>query len=445
MSDKHSRCADEHFTKLIQFRQAAYEHLGPARDALFELTDAVFQMRHLQSFVELSCAPVFRRKWSSVDEALQDGCPDRHGLMQMYLSDAPCAERLVLAGDHTAWPRLWAETLADRRFHHQPTPVPGHRPVTIGHGYSTLAIITAAPVRWALPVLHERMLDAKPIHTASQQLQRVCQHLTQRPLTLWDSEYGCAPFLKETADLPADKLIRLRTNLCLEGPPKPYSGRGRRPRHGVKFKLRDTSTWWTPDCVVQTHDPEFGSITVRLWKGMRFRQALVCLMWIAGIERPGAPGTRRKPKVIWLAWVGQEPPAEWWREYAQRYPIDHWYRFAKGRLHWTLPRVATPAQSERWSDLMPLMTWELWWARTLVNDQPLPWQKRQPSLSPGRVCQGMEALLAVIGTPARMPKPRGNAPGWQPGRRRQPRARFDLVRSEQWKHIRRQQKAHTKR
>ncbi|HEX7976236.1 MAG TPA: type 2 isopentenyl-diphosphate Delta-isomerase, partial [Anaerolineales bacterium] len=41
-------------------------------------------------------------------------------------------------------------------------------------------------------------------------------------------------------------------------------------------------------------------------------------------------------------------------------------RFAKGRLHWTLPRVATPQQCERWSDLMPLITWELWLARQWV-------------------------------------------------------------------------------
>jgi len=35
-------------------------------------------------------------------------------------------------------------------------------------------------------------------------------------------------------------------------------------------------------------------------------------------------------------------------------------RFIKQRLHWTLPKLATPQQCDRWSDLMPLMTWELW-------------------------------------------------------------------------------------
>lgn len=53
--------------------------------------------------------------------------------------------------------------------------------------------------------------------------------------------------------------------------------------------------------------------------------------------------------------------------YLRRFAVDHWYRFIKQRLHWTLPKLATPQQSDRWSDLMPLMTWELWQARDIVN------------------------------------------------------------------------------
>lgn len=39
------------------------------------------------------------------------------------------------------------------------------------------------------------------------------------------------------------------------------------------------------------------------------------------------------------------------------------YRFAKQRLHWTVPKLSTPQQRESWSDLLPLMTWQLWLAR----------------------------------------------------------------------------------
>jgi hypothetical protein len=415
--------------------------LGNARDALFELTDAVIQLRQIQSFAELSCAPAFRRKWSSAYEALQDGRPDRRGLLQLYLQQLKGDERLLLAGDHTAWPRLWAETLAGRSFQHQPTPIPGRRPVTIGHGYSTLAVIPEPHSSWALPLLHERIPNQKPVETAAQQLRQVCQHLSVRPLTLWDSEYGSAAFVRATADLPADKLIRLRTNLCLEGPTKPYRGRGRHPKHGRKFNFKDPSTWWQPDQIVEYNDPEFGPLVVRLWRGLRFKQALDCRMIVAQVERLHASGTRRKPRLLWFAWLGAEPPQQWWARYSQRYPIDHWYRFAKGRLHWTLPLVATAQQGQRWSDLMPFLTWELWLARQWVIDQPLPWQKPQVKLSPGRVCQGMQNILVAIGTPTRACKTRGKSPGWPSGRPRTPRQRYELVRSEQWKAIRARQKA----
>ena len=420
----------------MQFRQAAYEQLGNARDALFELTDAVIQQRHIQSFAELSCAPAFRRKWSSVYEALQDGRPDRSRLMDLCLAQEDRQERLLLAGDHTAWPRIWAETLPGRSYQHQPSPISCQRPVTVGLGYSTLAVVPEEHGSWALPLLHERIADQKPVMQAAEQLRQICQQLSVRPLSVWDAEYGCGTFLQATEDVPADKLIRLRGNLCLEGPTKPWKGRGVHPKHGIRFHFQDPTSWWQPDEVVQDSDPEFGPVTVRIWHGLRFRKALDCKMIVARVERQQAPGTRRQPRVLWFAWVGEPPLPRWWLQYARRYPIDHWYRFAKGRLHWTLPQFATLQQCDRWSDLMPFLTWELWLARAIVQDCPLPWQKPLTRLSPGRVCQGMQNLLVTIGTPTRMCKPRGKAPGWPTGKPRARREWHDLLISAQWERIR---------
>jgi hypothetical protein len=111
--------------------------------------------------------------------------------------------------------------------------------------------------------------------------------------------------------------------------------------------------------------------------------------------------------------------------------VEHWYRFAKQRQYWTLPRFGTPQQAERWSDLMPLITWELWLARGIVADNPLPWQKPQTKLTPGRVCRGMGGVLALIGTPAQEPKARGKSLGWPKGRSRKRRARYPVVKKGQ--------------
>ena len=442
MSNQHNSTATEHFNKLIQFRQAAYDLLGNASDAQFELTDAVIQMRQIQSFAELSCAPAFRRKWSSVYEALQDGRPDREGLLHLYLTTWTGTERLMLVGDHTAWPRLSAPTLAERSYQYQSTLIPGRMPVTIGHGYSTIAIVPEDCPGWVLPLLHERITDQKSIHKAAEQLRQVCQYLNPRPISVWDSGYSHAAFLLATQDIPADKLIRLRTNLCLEGPTKPRrSKRGAIPKHGIKFHFKAPDTWWEPNQVFAEHDPKFGELKIRIWKGLRFSKALDCRMVVAQVEHLETSGTRRRPKIIWFAWVGEDPPECWWRLYARRYRIEHWYRFAKGRLHWNLPRFSTPQQCQRWSDLLPFITWELWLARAWVEDQPLPWQKPQTNLSPGRVCQGMQNILAVIGTPTRVCKSRGISPGWPAGRIRAKRTRYTVVRSERWKAIRARLKA----
>lgn len=110
---------------LQQFRQDVYAVLGNARDALFDLMDAVLVSRSVASFAELSLTPVFRRQWSSLYEALQDSNPPRQNLMQLYVKQLPQANQLVLAGDHTAWSRPQAVTLKDRTYEHQAQPMAG--------------------------------------------------------------------------------------------------------------------------------------------------------------------------------------------------------------------------------------------------------------------------------------------------------------------------------
>jgi len=122
--------------KLKQFRTGVYSILGKAKDALFDLMDAVLVTRSVYSFAELSISPVFRRQWSSVYEAIQDGNPPRTELMKLYMKQLTPREQIVLAGDHTAWARLDARTLRERTFEHQAHPMSGAKPVTVGQGYS---------------------------------------------------------------------------------------------------------------------------------------------------------------------------------------------------------------------------------------------------------------------------------------------------------------------
>lgn len=418
--------ADGQLSRLLDFRQEVYDRLGKGRDALFDLMDANLCTRSIESLAELSLSPVFRRGWPSTYEAVQDGEVPGKELMPLYCAQMSGELRPVLAGDHTAWPGPQARTLADRTIEHQPTSVPGNRPITIGHGYSTLAWVPDESGSWALPLLHERIGTAEsPITKAAAQLREVCEALPKErpPVALYDSEYGCAPFVLATADIAAVKVMRLRPNMCLWAPPPEYSGRGRPREHGDKFKLSDATTWPQADDTLEVEEPELGPVRVQLWLGLHLRKAKGQTLSLIRIERLNAKGTRRDPKGLWLGWLGEEAPSlpEDWRLYLRRFAVDHWYRFAKQRLHWTEPQLGTPERSQTWSNLVVLMTWQLFLGRGVLEDKPLPWQATVKKMTPGRACQAWGSLLARIGTPAQVPKPRAKSPGWPKGRVRKRR------------------------
>jgi len=137
-----------------------------------------------------------------------------------------------------------------------------------------------------VPLLHERITSwDSPISQAVQQLSSVSAHLPSRALSLWDSEYGCAPFINQTAELPVDKLMRLRSNLCLWGTPAAYGGRGRPKVHGDKFKLNDPTTWRNPAQKIEVNDPDLGQLRVRVWHNYHFRLSPSHPMSVLLVER----------------------------------------------------------------------------------------------------------------------------------------------------------------
>lgn len=330
--------------------------------------------------VELSLSPVFRRAWPSIYEALQDGHPPRQELMQEYVKHIPVSGVVVLAGDHTAWSRPYAKTLQDRTYEHQPSALGVGKPITIGQGYSTIAWIPHAQGSWALPLLHERITSFDtPIEKASTQLRQVCAQISAQVLFLGDGEYGSAPFLKQTSDINCNKLIRLRPNRVLYHTPEPYQGQGRPSLHGQKFSLKDEDTWDVAQAEMTTQDPKLGRLRVRQWENLHLKQAPDHSFDLILVERIDEPNS----KPLWLIWIGQGKPEldEIWPKYLRRFTIEHWYRFVRQRLHWTVPQLSTPQQMETWSDLMPLITWQLWMASNIVEDSPLPWQKPMTKLT----------------------------------------------------------------
>jgi hypothetical protein len=413
------------FKQLQQFRQALYDSLGNARDAVFDLMDAVLVSPSIASFVSLSQSPVFRRQWPSVYGALQKSRPPRAKLLKLLVSKIATDAQPLLAGDATGWSRPAAETLRERTFQ-----VGKGQAIAVGHSYSTLAWIPEESGSWALPLRHERITSFEtPGSRAAFQLKQVTRHLQVRPLAVYDRGYGNASFVKQTAEIEADLLLRLASNRCVYGAPPAYSGRGAPAKHGHKMKLNDPETWRPPTETVEIDDPKLGRVQVMRWGDYHFRQSPKHPMALIRVEVLETRTGKRRFRPLWLAWLGKTmPPLETlWLKYFRRFALEHWYRLSKQRLYWTQPQFSSVQATERWSDLMPWLSWQLWLAREDCSDHPLPWQSPQDSLSPGRVAQAFATILVAIGTPARAPKRRGKSPGRATGQQPPPRPRYPTV------------------
>jgi hypothetical protein len=339
----------------------------------------------------------------------------------------------LLGIDHTAWGRRGAKTLKDRTYEHQPS---SNNSVTVGQGYSTIAWLPEKPGSWALPLRHERITSyEKPISKAAWQLKQASRQIKQKVLVVLDSEYGNGSWVKQTGDIPVSKLMRIRSNCCLWSKPDRYLGRGRPKKHDRKFKVNDSNTWWSANETVEVDDPKLGKLRISQWQDLHFRTSASNDMSLIQVERLNLKKSGGKHRSLWLVWVGEQflELKDIWTQYARRFGVDHWYRFAKQRLHWTLPNLSTAKQCERWSDLMPLMTWQLWLARGLVEEHHLPWQSQAKNLTTcglslcGRVAQSIFSLLIEIGTPATSPKSRGKSPGWKQGEKRRKRKTYPIA------------------
>ena len=421
------------FNNLIEFRQAVYEYgLTKAQDAQFELVDALLLGSRIRSFPELSLSPVFRRKWPSAYAAIEDGEQNREWLEKLCVGQIPTEGVQVFSLDGTAWPHPEARTLPDRQY------VYSGGEIVIGHPYSVLAWVPEPDTSWALPVSTRRVLSEQTdTEVGVAQVKRLCR-LRGEEMRQWlylvvgDCKYGNHRFLGPLKDEPCGALVRMRCDRVLYGEPGPYRGIGRPRVHGDRFAFKEPETWGEPDEEVELEDERWGKVRLRRWDKKHPRQDAETVLSIILVEthlerdKPSAP--------FWLAY--QPPPhqepgdqtlVDLWHWYDWRWPVEPGIRFRKQYLHWTTPRFQEPEKCDRWTSLVDVAQWELFLARDVVQDEPLPWQPPQDRLTPERTLQSLGATFREIGTPAAPPQTRGKSPGWPKGRPRTRRKRHPVV------------------
>jgi hypothetical protein len=149
---------------LVQFRQRLYQNFTNRADTLMELVDALCSTGSAHSVVEYSLAPCFRRSYTTLYKALAEWTWDEGHLARLLAPFLPRPRKRsfwLLGVDVKEQPRPFAQTLPDRAMVYQPNPVAGNTPVTIGHQYSTVALLPEAQAHrspaWVVPLSTARV------------------------------------------------------------------------------------------------------------------------------------------------------------------------------------------------------------------------------------------------------------------------------------------------
>jgi len=418
-----------------------YERVFTARrDALFDVLDALLSAGSVSSFAMLSQHERFRRRWSSLYAAVEDGQIDREALRTLLIGQLPRRGIGLFPLDGSSWPRPRGRVLEDLQYVYQASSDGNGGTVTVGYPYSLLEWCAEPHSSWSLPIEARRI----PSHKTAQdvgaaQVQELARLRADCPEALdivaADGKYGNRGFLQQVQGLRVGVVARLRCDRVLFRPALPLStARPGRPRkHGARFDFKNSATWGPPDEVVECEDERYGQVRLERWNGLHERKAPTL---VYDVVRASVHRERQKPPAaVWFAWLSPPtlPPditvtaATIWSAYVHRWPIEPGVRFRKENLGWTLPRFQHAETGDTWTLLVALAHWMLFLARPLVEDMPLPWQKPQTRLTPQRVRQSLKPIFALIGSPARAPKQRGKPPGWPNGKPRTPKQRYKVV------------------
>jgi hypothetical protein len=338
----------------------------------------------------------------------------------------------VLGLDTSPIHRPEAPTVADRTLVYCPNLPAGTTPVRPGWQFATVAVLPTPTSSWTYVLDNQRVPSAESATTVgAQQLADLVPLLPARPILVGDGHYGSAAWVAATAGVPCDQLLRANRARVLYRPAPARTGkRGAPKKDGLRFKGSDPTTHGTPAARWAGTDAAGHPVTVTAWTNLHLKSCREVAITALRITRAGAAGTARDPREAWFWWLGGPlPPLEALPGlYARRFGLEHGYRFDKQALLWEAPRLRTPEQFQRWTDLVALAHNQLVLARPWAVADLRPWDAVTRPVTPSQVRRAMPRILAQVGTPARPPRPRGKSPGRALGAVVGPAPRYPVIR-----------------
>jgi len=453
--------------ELKQFRQRLYQNFDNRADTLMELVDAICSHPDARSVVEYSLTPCYRRSYSTIFQAINEMAWDElmvARLVTPYLPRPQQRPYWLLATDVTPQPRPFAPTLPDRGMVHQPNPIKGNKPITVGHEYSSLVLLPEAEAEvapsWVVPLAVRRVRSQEDKElVGSAQIDALLQDpnlpfAESFCIDVADTSYSkpaCLYSKRHHAHLVS--VARLRSNRVLyrqfvADPTEPRRPAGRPRSFGDRFALKEPDSWHEPDETVtimeKSRRGQGYRFEIKAWHNMLMRgknkpQRLSMEHYpftLVQVVRYEADGNLACQRPLWLLAMGEYRVAlsatDIYQAYRQRYDQEHFFRFGKQKM--LLDGFQTPVEDreEKWWQLGHLAYAQLWLARHVARCLPRPWERNLPTmkerlLSPTLVQRDFGRIIRQIGTPAKPPQHRFNGLGRRQGMKLPPRPRYKVV------------------
>ena len=451
--------------EFLNFRESLYQSFTKRGDTAMDLVDALSSNLFAQSPVELSLSPFFERDHTSLYKMWDETEVKEKTLVELLWPYVPAPKQRswwLFGVDVTPYRRPFASRLADRSYVYEPSVIRNNKPVIPGHAYSTVGLLPEAESglsrTWVIPLLTRRVQSTEDKELVGAEQINLLLSDPQLPwhdqlcVEVKDSSYSKPVSLQATrghANLVT--VTRLRKNRVLYR--QHVNADDKRPPHhprwyGAKFNLKDEQTWHPPDEKVTytevTAQGKRYTLVVSVWYNMLMR----------GQRSPTPAAMHQHPfsllqvlryredaqlacsEPLWLIAVGEQrhrlSGQEIQQAYAQRFDLEHFFRFGKQKLLLTSAQTPDTPHEQTWWQLVHLAYAQLWMARSLVQLLPRPWERSLPAvrselISPSLVQRDLTQLITQFGTPAQSPKPRGYSPGRPKGTQLPPKPRLKIV------------------
>ena len=357
--------------QLLRFRHQLYNSFTHRPDAIMNVLDAVSSNTSAASVAELSLNPCFRYQYPSIydgiDNFLITSTPDKAteqrqekdrqlmGLILPHLQKPKQRDFWLFCLDVTPAPRPFANTLADRTYVYQPNVITSNKPVTIGHQYAALVHLpekeSLSTPPWVVPLSIRRVQSQeKATAVQAQQISALLAEPTfasQLCVTVVDSTLSALTFLGEMKEKPhLITIARCRSNrVFYHRAQTTDNARGHPTWYGLRFDLKDPSTWTPPNSVqhmgLTTRRGRQLTVEIRAWQNLLMRGTREYAMHqspftLIRIVVTDAKGKLVFTRPLWLIVIGDRreelSPKQVWQAYHQRYDVEHFFRFGKQRL-----------------------------------------------------------------------------------------------------------------